>query len=266
MEDENALTEAQAEELRTSYRNALVTVMGDDSGESRQNAQHLQWAFDSLLFAFSEAGAPLTEKAIREVLPAEVLQLAIHVNWIPYLDEDGEPYPDKQGDVNVHGYGVTQDFYEAFLRLLPVEEYSDYLKKPWAHPTPAELFELVLKDLGWTQPQFIEHMQIENGTQYRLRHYEFKGKKSSEQLFVPYQNSTERIGLETLLSEPPPKARRNQAQADHRRNVLEVIHKYSKKYATLEEEQLKWRRPEVVPHQVRRTDAGKTDASESFNL
>lgn len=241
---ENTLTDAQVEEWQTTYRNAVVTVMGDDSDQSRQNAQCLEWAFESLMFAVSEAGGALTEDIIREILPDEVLQLAIHVDWIPYLDEDGEPDPDKQGDVCVLGYLVTQEFYDAFLRLLPIDDLIEYGKKPWVHPTPAEIFQEVLEELDWTKPQFIEQMQIVNGTQSKPGHYELHGERISDPIFTPWQNATERIGLDKLLLPPLPNARRNTAQAGHRNTALEVIRKHSRKYAALEEKQLKWRRPQ----------------------
>ena len=157
---EGTLTDAQIEERRTNHRNAVIAVMGDDSGQSRQNAWHLEWAFESFLFAFSKAKAALTEEAIRDILPAEVLRLAFHVNWIPYLDEDGEPYPGMVGDVEVHGYGVTQDFYNAFLRLLPIEDLIEYYKMPWVKPTPERIIHEVLEEIPWKKLQLIWLIQI----------------------------------------------------------------------------------------------------------
>jgi hypothetical protein len=165
------------------------------------------------------------------------------VDWIPYLDEDGEPYPEMVGDVDVDGYKVTQDFYAAFLSLLPIEDLIEYYKMPWASPTPAEIFQEVLEELDWMKQDFIVQMQIANRTQSKPSHYELHGKKISEPVLNPWQNATERIGLDKLLAPPSPTARRNTAQADHRNTALAVIRKYSTLYATIKEEQLRWRRP-----------------------
>jgi hypothetical protein len=233
----------QIESLRDSYRNALVVVMGDDSEQSRQNAQYLEWAFDSLLFAFCEGGGSLTAEVLREVFPAETLQLAIDVNWIPYLDDQGDPFPEKKGDVDAHGYGATGDFYDAFLRLLHIETYVEYAKEPWVHPTPKEIVNEVLAELGWNKMQLVEQMQVENGTQYTRRTVINSGVKTTSPLFVLPQDAKERHGLDQLLTPPFPNARRNFAQADHRTTLLKVIRNHSKKYAALEEHELRWRRP-----------------------
>ncbi len=240
---ENKLTDAQIEERRTTQRNAVITVMGDDSGQSRQNAWYLEWAFESLLFAFSKAKAALTEEAIRDILPAEVLRLAFHVNWIPYLDEDGEPYPEMVGDVEVHGYGVTQDFYDAFLRLLPIEDFIEHYKMPWVKPTPEDIIHEVLEEIPWKKLQLIEQMQIVNGTQYVPKPVLIDGKRTNETILVIPQDAKERHQLNNLLTVPSPGARRNTAQEDTRKTLVQVIRKYSIKYATITEEQLLWRRP-----------------------
>jgi hypothetical protein len=59
----------EIETINDTYRNDLITVMGDDSAESRQNEQHLEWTFEALLFAFSDGGGCLTEEVIREIIP-----------------------------------------------------------------------------------------------------------------------------------------------------------------------------------------------------
>jgi len=233
--DEDTLTDAQVEERRANYQNALVTVMGDDSAQSQQNAQYVEWAFDSLLSTFYEAEGRLTEEAIREILPNEVLRLGIEVDWIPYLDEDGEPYTDKRGDVDVHGYRVRQDFYDAFLRLLPVEEYSEYLKKPWESQNPAEIVEAVQKELTWGERQLVEAMQAVNGTAWSKKHGQFE--------FVDWQDSKEYKGLRKLRKPPLPHERVHEAQEDHRKTLYEVIRTNSKDYADITIEWLKWRRP-----------------------
>jgi hypothetical protein len=233
----------QIESLRDSYRNALVAVMGDDSEQSRQNAQYLDWTFQSLLSAFLEGRGSVTEEVIREVLPAETLRLAIDVNWIPYLDDDGEPFPDKEGDVDAHGYAVTRDFYAAFLRLLSIDTYVEFANKPWVHPTPKEIVDEVLAELGWKKMQLIETMQVENSTQYTTQTVLNSGVKTIRRILVLPQDAKERHGLDQLLKPPFPNTRRNVAQADHRTTLLKVIRKHSKKYAALEEHELRWRRP-----------------------
>ena len=233
----------QIESLRDSYSNALVVVMGDDSEQSRQNAQYLQWAFDSLLFAFCEGGGSLTEEVLREVFPAETLRLAIDVNWIPYLDDQGDPLPEKKGDVDVPGYGVARDLYAAFLRLLPIEAYVEYAKEPWVHPTPDEIVTEVLDELGWKKMQLVEQMQVENSTQYTVKTVHNSGVKTTGPSLVLPQDAKERHGLDQLLTPPFPNTRRNVAQADHRTTLLKVIRKHSTKYATLGEHELRWRRP-----------------------
>ena len=233
----------QIESLRDSYSNALVAVMGEVSDQSRQNAQYLAWAFDSLMFAFCEGGGSVTEEVLREVFPAETLRLAIDVNWIPYLDDQGDPFPEKKGDVDIRGYAVSQELYEAFLRLLPVETYIEYAKGPWVQPTPEEIVTEVLDELGWKKMKLVEQMQVENNTQYTRKTVINSGVKTTSPLFVLPQDAKERHGLDQLLTPPFPNARRNAAQEDHRGTLLQVIRKHSTKYATLEEHELRWRRP-----------------------
>ena len=233
----------QIDSLRDSVRNALVVVMGDDSEESRQRAHFVDFAFQSLLFAFREGGGSLTEEVIREVVPAETLRLAIDVNWIPYLDDDGDPLPESIGDMDVHGYGVTADFYAAFLRLLDIDTYVEYAKGPWVHPTPEDIIKKVLEELGWKKMKLVEQMQVENNTQYIVKTVLNSGVKTTSQILVLPQDSKERYGLDRLLSPPLPNSRRNAAQDDHRATLLKVIRNHSKKYAALENDQLRWRRP-----------------------
>jgi hypothetical protein len=235
MDQSNTFTEAQIQERRTTYRNSLSAVMGEDSDESQQNGQHLEWAYESFVFALHEAGAEITEEVLREVIPAEVLRLAIEVNWIPYLDEDGEPYPEKTGNVDIHGYGITQEFYDAFLRLLPSEDYIEYAKQPWAHPTPEEIVTEVQQELGWGDQELIEAMQEVNGTKSTWRR--------GEQEDVDWRDSKERFGLKKLRQPPPFNARPNKAQVEHRKTTLQVIHRHSKKYANLTLDRFNWQRP-----------------------
>lgn len=235
---ETPQTDAQAEGPGTKYRNALVTVMGDDSDHSRQNAVHLTFAFYSLLSMFSETDSILTEEVIRATVPMELLHLAVQVDWIPYLDGAGDPLPEKLGDDVVVGfYGFTQEFYDAYCSLLPIEDVISDAKKTWVHPTPAELVQEVLEELTWGKIQLIEQMQIVNGTQHTLQ--------ASEQVFVIPQDSKERHQLNTLLKPPGPNARRNTAQDDARKTVAQVIRNHSAKYASLADKQLVWRRPEA---------------------
>jgi hypothetical protein len=229
--------------LQDRYRNALVVVMGEDSGQARQNAQYLEWAFDSLVFAFCEGGGSLTAEVLRKVVPAETLRLAIDVNWIPYLDDQGDPLPDKKGDVDVRGYGVARDLYAAFRRLLPIERYVEYVKRPWVHPTPEEIVNEVLDELDWKKMKLIEQMQVENNTQYTRKTVINSGVKTTSEILVLPQDSKERHGLDQLLTQPLPNARRNAAQEEHRGTLLKVIRKHSKKYDALEEHELHWRRP-----------------------
>ena len=234
---------AQIRTLPDDYRDALVIVMGDDSKQSRRSAQYLEWAFESLVIAFADGRGNLTEEVIRGLLPAETLRLAIDVAWIPYLDDNGEPLPEKTGEMDVHGYPVTEAFHSAFLRLLPIETYVTYAKQSWDHPTPAEIVEEVLAELSWLKLKLVEQMQIENGTQYVPDIFVHKGEKNVSRRLVPPQNAKERHGLDQLLTPPLPNARRNTAQADHRTTLLKVIRKHSKRYAELQEKQLRWRRP-----------------------
>jgi hypothetical protein len=233
----------QIESLRDSYSNALVAVMGEVSDQSRQNAQYLAWAFDSLMFAFCEGGGSVTEEVLREVFPAETLRLAIDVNWIPYLDDQGDPFPEKKGDVDIRGYAVSQELYEAFLRLLPVETYIEYAKGPWVQPTPEEIVTEVLDELGWKKMKLVEQMQVENNTQYVADIFEHKGETISDRMVVIPQDAKERHGLDQLLTEPLPNPRRNVAQAGYRSTLLKVIRKHSTQYAALQDDQLRWRRP-----------------------
>ena len=233
----------QIESLRDSYRNALVVVMGDDSEQSRQNAQYLEWAFDSLWSTFCEGGGSLTAEVLREPVPAETLRLAIDVNWIPHLDDQGDPFPEKQGNVDLRGYSVTREFYAAFLRLLPIETYVEYAKGPWVHPTPNEIVAEVLDELGWQKMQLVEQMQVENNTQYVADIFEHKGETISDRMVVIPQDAKERHGLDQLLTEPLPNPRRNVAQAGYRSTLLKVIRKHSTQYAALQDDQLRWRRP-----------------------
>jgi hypothetical protein len=235
MDRPDTLTEAQVQERRAIYRNVLFTVMGNDSDESRQNAQHLEWAYESFVFAIHDAGGEITEEVLRETIPAEVFRLAVQVNWIPYLDEEGEPHPDRIGNVGVHGYGVTQALYGAFIGLLPIEDYVEYAKQPWVHPTPPEIITEVQQELGWGDQEFIEAMQEVNGTESTW--------KSGKQEDVDWRDSKERFGLKKLRQPPPLNARPNKAQVEHRKTALEVVRRNSKKYAGLTLDRFNWQRP-----------------------
>lgn len=228
--------------LDSSFRSALVTVMGDDSKRSRQNAQHVVWAFDSLLLAFSEGGGRLSETVIRRIMPFEALRLAIDVDWIPYLNEHGDPHPEKIGQVNANGYWVTNDLFSAFLHLLPIDTYIEDAKTPWLHPTPADIVEEVLQERGWTRMQFIQVMQIENGAEC-VEETIFDGSEKTTMCIpmISPQDSNERYGLDRLLTPPLPNARRTKALAEYRSLLLRVIRKNSEKHATLEEHLLSWR-------------------------
>lgn len=235
MDRQNTLTEAQIQKQLASYQDALFTVMGNDSDESRQNAQHLEWAYESVVFAIHEAGGEITEEILRETIPAEIFRLAVQVDWIPYLDEEGEPDPNRTGNIAVHGYGVTQEFHDAFLGLLPIKDYIEYAKQPWAHPTPPEIITEVQQELGWGDQEFIEAMQEVNGTQSTRR-----GGKQED---VDWRDSKERFGLKKLRQPPPLNARPNKAQVEHRKTALGVIRRYSNKYADVTLDRLNWQRP-----------------------
>lgn len=227
-------TEAEIQERRTIYH-ALFTVMGNGSDESRQNAQHLDWAYESFVSAIHESGGEITEEVLRNAIPAEVFRLAVQVNWIPYLDEEGEPYPERTGNIDIHGYGVTQEVYGAFLGLLPIEDYVEYAKQPWAHLTPPEIITEVKREIDWGDQEFIEAMQEVNGTKSTWR-----GGKQED---IDWRDSKERFGLNKLRQKPPLNARSNKAQIEHRKTALEVIRRHSKKYADLTEDRFKWQRP-----------------------
>jgi hypothetical protein len=235
MDRPNTPAEAHIQERRSIYRDTLFAVMGNDSDESRQNARHLEWAYESFVFAVYEAGGEITEEALREILPAEVFRLAIEVNWIPYLDEKGDPYPEKTGDAQIHGHAIKQNLYDAFLRLLPIEDYIEYAKQPWAHPTPEQIITEVQQERGWGDQEFIEAMQETNGTKSTWK----RGKQED----VDWRDSKERFGLKKLRQPPPLNARPNKAQVEHRKTALEVIRRHSKKYADLPIDRFNWQRP-----------------------
>jgi hypothetical protein len=221
-------TEAEIQKRRTIYQHALFTVMGNGSDESRQNAQHLEWAYESFVFAIHEAGGEITDEVLHEVIPAEVFRLAVQVNWIPYLNEAGEPYTGRTGNMGIHGYGVTQELYGAFLGLLPIEDYSEFAKQPWAHPTPEEIIIEVQHEIGWA-------MRDVNGTKSTWR-----GGKQED---VDWRDSKERFGLKKLRQPPPLNARPNKAQVEHRTTALEVIRSHSRRYADLTIDRFNWQRP-----------------------
>ncbi len=216
--------------------------MGDYSSVAKQNAQHIDWAFQHSLLLLRENGCSITERTIRDVIPVELLQLAINVGWVPYLDENGDPYPEMLGDLEFDFYSVKPEFYESFKRLLPIDEYVNYVNSRWKEPTPAQQFQEVLDDLSWNKMTFVEHMQKANGTQYRREHRTESGKKVSNDVLIIPQDSKEYKGLSRLLTPPLPGARSNFSQSDHRKTVLHVIRQHSKKFATLEEATLIWHR------------------------
>lgn len=234
---------SQCHDVQNIREDALAIVMGDTSGQSRQYAQHIEWAFESLLFAYVEGKGDLTEDVVRDLLPGETLRLAIDVGWIPYLDDNGDPLPEKTGGKDIHGYAFTEAFYAAFLQLLPIDSYIEDAKQTWVHPTPAEIVQEVLDELPWRKLRLIEQMQIESGTQYTLKRAIIDGRKTPTRILVLPQDSKERYGLDQIIQRPTRTRRRNTAQADYRNTLLKVIRKNSKKYAALEEEQLRWRHP-----------------------
>jgi len=222
-----------SDEQLNAYRESLAVVMGDVSERSQQNAQHIKWAYDSLLSAVAEAVGELTEEAVREIVPAQTLRLAINVDWIPHLADNGDPYTDSVGDLDVHGHCVTQAFYDAFLRLLPIDNYIEFIKQPWA-TSPKLIIAEVQQELGWGDPEFIEAMQVINGTQWTMR----GGKKD----LIDWRDSKERYGLKRLRQEPDLNSRFRRAQTDHRRTAWLVVVKHSRKYATLPFEAFNWRK------------------------
>lgn len=127
------------------YLKTVQAVMGDDSPASRQNAQYIKWAYQSLLEAFLGGARTLTEDAIQETIPNILFRLAVDVDWIPYLDDNDDPLPDKVGDIEVSGWPVSKEIWDGFMRLLPVENFEDFInvrfelkKRDWKHPTPKE--------------------------------------------------------------------------------------------------------------------------------
>ena len=232
VEDLLSYLETMTDENAAAYWDAITVVMGDQSDLSRQNAQRIEWAYDSLLSTVAEAGE-LTEEAVREIAPAQTLRLAIDVDWIPYLDDNGDPYCDKVGELEVGGYDLKREYYEAFLRLLPIEKYVEFIKQSWA-TSPKEIIDEVQRELGWGDPEFVEAMQIENDCQWT--------NKDGETVPVEWRDSKERYGLKKLRQQPAPNSRPRKAQTDHRRTAWRVIVKHSRRYAELPFEKFDWRK------------------------
>ncbi len=125
-----------------------AVVRGDDPPAARQNPQYVEWAYQSLLEAFLRGAKTLTAEAIQETIPAILFRLAIDVDWIRYLDENGDPLPDRVGDVEKSGYLVSQELWDEFMTLVPVDDFEDFVtvrsgstELKWKHPTPKELIE-----------------------------------------------------------------------------------------------------------------------------
>lgn len=231
MEDLVEFTAAMSDAHLERFRDAVIAVMGDFSDLARQNAQHIEWAYDSLLTIVSEVSGHLTEESVREIVPAQTLKLGIEVGWLPYLDEKGDPRTDSLGELDVAGYGVRREYYDAFLRLLPIESYVEFIRLPWA-TTPHDIIAEVQHELGWGDPEFIEAMQAVNNSQWTI------AKGGAEP--IDWQDSKERYGLKGLRKPPLPSSRPHKAQTDHRMTAWKVIVKHSKKYATLPFEKFIW--------------------------
>ncbi|HEY3443593.1 MAG TPA: hypothetical protein VGK29_22740 [Paludibaculum sp.] len=213
------------------YRDAVIAVIGDFSDQARQTAQHIEWAYDTLLSTVAEVGGHLTEEGVRDIVPAQTFRLGIEVGWLPYLDENGDPRTDSLGELDVAGYGVRREYYDAFLSLLPIESYAEFIRLPWA-TTPEEIIADVQVELGWGDPEFIEAMQEVNNSRSTM--------KNGEQEDIDWRDSKERYGLKGVRTPPGPNSRPRKAQTDHRETAWKVIVKHSKKYATLPFEKFNW--------------------------
>ena len=140
------------------FHAAMVELLGSDPKENRRMVSQLSQTYDRMLAAYRDGGGKETEEAIFKIIPARVFELAASLKWIPYFLEDEAPgdisfpFPEVDGCCEVlptTGWRVELEMWDAFLRLLPIEQYGDVyppslaaaIGTAWKVPTPKDLIE-----------------------------------------------------------------------------------------------------------------------------
>jgi hypothetical protein len=143
---------------RYEFQAAMVELLGSDSKESYRIVSQLSQTYDRMLATYKDGGGKETEEAIFKIIPARVFELAASLKWIPYFlehespDNISFPFPEVDGCCEVlptTGWRVESEMWEAFLRLLPIDQFADVypvdpsaaVGKEWKRPTPRELVE-----------------------------------------------------------------------------------------------------------------------------
>ncbi len=144
--------------LRHEWEEAWFTLWGGKSAAANLAFNSLSETYDRMLAAYTDGGGKPTEDALFKVIPARVFELAASLKWIPYFlekerPEDIEfPFPNVDSCCVVlptTGWRVDPEMWDAFMRLLPIEQHADvYPVDPsgaggneWKRPTPKELVE-----------------------------------------------------------------------------------------------------------------------------